>query len=419
MICCVANRKIKRRIPSWRELEYLQKIFDTYVTRPGRAYNAAVVTLSLPATPYELLDVQERLRTADASETEVEIVSCRTSKYLNLLPIELGGLHEVNALAEKMSSFENWQQEAFDGLVKADAFKSDQPIPISRLIDFAYSTECCHVLGGITTDKELGEFLVENGVWGDEETLIGDVYKNLNFKAIGQEHRLSEGGIFTTNSYIEQHSDLVEAHRTLDLTPQPLDYTVLLKISKGFFNVPEPDSGQIMRLKLPATDAELSGALDQLNVASWKAVGFECIDCKAPMLINLIRDAEDIGEVLELADVLAEMPQKQLTEYKAILTATKCSEFDSAVGLISQMEEYIVTPKYETMEDVARDEMSMIMSPEAVEIMLPYLDLEGYGRALVKTLNADLTEYGMVERKDRQPVQTPQVKPEQFNGMNL
>ena len=214
---------------------------------------------------------------------------------------------------------------------------------------------------------------------------------------------------------------MIEAHRNLDLTPRPLDYTVLLNISKDFFNTPEHDSGQTMRLELPATEAELSEALEQLDVDSWKEIGFECIDCKVPMLIDFIDDAEGFCEVLRLADVLAEMSQKQLTEYKAILTATKCSEFDDAVALISQMEEYIVTPKYETMEDVARDEMSVIMSPEAVEIMLRYLDLDGYGRALVKTLNADLTEYGMVERKDRQPVCKSQEKPgqKQFNGMNL
>ena len=394
-------------------------IFDVSISRTD--HHGREVNLMMPATPYELQDALERLRVSSAEEVKAEILYSRRNKYLNLLPIELGGLYEVNALAEKMSGFEDWQQEAFDGLVKADAFKPDQPIPISRLIDFAYSTECCHVLGGITTDKELGEFLVENGLWGDEETLTKGVYKNLNFKEIGQEHRLTEGGIFTANSYIEQHSDLVEAHRTLDLTPQPLDYTVLLKISKGFFNAPEHDSGQTMRLKLPATDAELSEALEQLDVASWKEIGFECIDCKAPMLINLIPDAENIGEVLELADVLAEMPQKQLTEYKAILTATKCSEFDGAVDLISRMEEYIVTPKYETMEDVARDELSVFVDPRSAEAMIPYLDLEGYGRALVKMLNADLTEYGMVERKDRQPVCVPQEKPgqEQFNGMNL
>ena len=50
--------------------------------------------------------------------------------------------------------------------------------------------------------------------------------------------------------------------------------------------------------------------------------------------------------------------------------------------------------------------------------MLPYLDLEGYGRALLSGLNADLTAYGMVERKDRQPVYTPQEQLQQ-GGMEM
>ena len=65
------------------------------------------------------------------------------------------------------------------------------------------------------------------------------------------------------------------------------------------------------------------------------------------------------------------------------------------------------------LKDVARDEMSVTMSPDSIEIMLLYLDLEGYGRALASELNADLIAYGMVERKDRQPVYTPQEQPQQ------
>lgn len=125
-----------------------------------------------------------------------------------------GSLYEVNALAKKMAGFEDWQKEAFDGMLKTDAFESSDPIPIARRIDFAYSTDCCHVVGGITTDKELGEFLVENGLWGDEETLTEDVYKRLDFKMIGREHRLKKGGTFTVNSYVEQHCDLIEARRS-------------------------------------------------------------------------------------------------------------------------------------------------------------------------------------------------------------
>ena len=393
-------------------------IFNVSISKRDGSLTSAGLTF--PATPYQLADALEQLRADGAENVKAKISYCHSSGILNLLPTASGNLYEVNALAEKMAGFEDWQREAFDGMLKADAFESSDPIPITGLIDFAYSTECCHVVGGITTDKELGEFLVENGLWGDEEALTEDVYKGLDFKTIDREHRLMEGGTFTANSYVEQHCDLVEAHRTLDLTPPSLDYTVLLKISKGFFNDPASNGTQAMTLKLPATEAQLSAVREQLDVTSWKEAGFACIDCKAPMLIDLINDAEDFHEVLQMAETLAEMPQKQLTEYKAILAATRCSEFDKAVDLVGRMEEYIVTPEYETLEDVARDEMSVIMSPDSVEIMLPYLDLEGYGHALVKALNADLTAYGMVERKDRQPVYAP---PEQFQqsgpGMNL
>lgn len=396
----------------------MNQIFNVSISKRDGSLTSAGLTF--PATPYQLADALEQLREDGTENVKAKISYCHSSGILNLLPTAAGNLYEVNALAKKMAGFEDWQREAFDGMLKADAFELSDSIPIARLIDFAYSTECCHVVGGITTDKELGEFLVENGLWGDEEALTEDVYKGLDFKTIGREHRLMEGGTFTANSYVEQHCDLVEAHRTLDLTPPSLDYTVLLKISKGFFNDPASNGTQAMTLKLPATEAQLSAVREQLDVTSWKEAGFACIDCKAPMLIDLINDAEDFHEVLQMAETLAEMPQKQLTEYKAILAATRCSEFDKAVDLVGRMEEYIVTPEYETLEDVARDEMSVIMSPDSVEIMLPYLDLEGYGHALVKALNADLTAYGMVERKDRQPVYAP---PEQFQqsgpGMNL
>ena len=60
----------------------------------------------------------------------------------------------------------------------------------------------------------------------------------------------------------------------------------------------------------------------------------------------------------------------------------------------------------------------LIVDPRSAEVMIPYLDLEGYGAALVKGLNAELTDYGMVERQDRQPVQTPEEQPRQ-GGMEM
>lgn len=391
----------------------MKKIFDVHAAKLGRPYNAPTVDISLPAAPYELLDVQERLRAANESEVTVQITYSHTSKYLNLLPIEHGGLYEINALAEKMSSLEDWQQEAFDGLVKADASKSDKPIPIARLIDFAYSSECCHVLGGITTHKELGEFLVDNELWGDTEEMSEEVLSRLDYTAIGREAQLTQGGVFTDNSYVEQHSELIEAHKTLDYAPKIPDYTMLLKVG-----ISDYDGERSALLKLPATSETLNKVLDQIGAGSWKETRFECLDCKAPILKNLISSDAEIAEANRLVETLSQMPQKQLTEYKAILAAVKPGDFDSAVQLIDRMDEYLVTPQYETLKDVARDELNLIVDPRSAEVMIPYLDLKGYGAALVKGLNAELTDYGMVERKDRQPVHIPEEQPQQ-GGMEM
>ncbi len=74
--------------------------------------------------------------------------------------------------------------------------------------------------------------------------------------------------------------------------------------------------------------------------------------------------------------------------------------------------------QYETLEDIARDELNFIADPASVEVIIPHLDLEGYGAALVKGLNAELTDYGMVERQDRQPVHAPEEQPQQ-DGMEM
>lgn len=219
--------------------------------------------------------------------------------------------------------------------------------------------------------------------------------------------------MFTDNSYVEQHSELVEAHKTLDNTPKMPDYTMLLKIATS-----DSDGEMSALLKLPVSDEALDKVLDQIGAGSWQEASLECIDCKAPMLKNLIISDTKIAEVNRLAETLTQMPQKQLTEYKAILAGVKPNDFDSAVQLVEQLDEYLVTLQYETLEDIARDELNFIADLTSVEVIIPYLDLKGYRDTLFKGLNAELTDYGMVERQDRQPVQTPEEQPRQ-GGMEM
>ena len=318
----------------------MNRIFDASISKAGGS--GRTVNLQMPAMPYQMQDALEQLRADSSAEVKAEILYCHSSTTFNLVPTAPGGLYEVNELAQQLAGLEDWQQEAFDGLLKMEAARSGNPISVPKLIDLACSTECCHVVDGVTTDQELGKFYVDNELWGGTETLSEEALAKLDYAAIGREARLDAGGVFTAHSYIEQHSDLIEASRTLDLKSETPDYTLLLEGENG-----------CALLKLPMSETELDDTLDYIGA---EESAFKCVDCKAPTLIGSVRTVEGIHDVNQLATVLAEMPQKRLTEYKAILTATKCNEFDDAVQHLGTMEDYIVTREYETMEDVALDE---------------------------------------------------------------
>ena len=97
----------------------MNQIFNVSISKRDGSLTSA--DLTLPATPYQLADALEQLRADSAENVKAKISYCHSSGILNLLPTASGNLYEVNELAKKMSGFEDWRKEAFDGMLKTDA----------------------------------------------------------------------------------------------------------------------------------------------------------------------------------------------------------------------------------------------------------------------------------------------------------
>ncbi len=158
-------------------------------------------------------DALEQLQADSSSEVRAEILCCHSSTVFNLMPTAPGDLYEVNKLAQQIDGLEDWQKKSFDGLLKLEVEKSGNLIPVPKLIDLARSTECCHVVDRVTNNQEFGKFYIDNKLCGGTERLTEEALVKLDYAAIGRELRLYADGVFTANSYIEQHSDLIKASR--------------------------------------------------------------------------------------------------------------------------------------------------------------------------------------------------------------
>ena len=129
-------------------------------------------------------------------------------------------LTELNLLAKKLASFEPVREAAFEGLVRMDLDKGTMELPLCRLIDPANSADCCHVAPGVGNDEQLGHFYVDNDFPVIPPGLPEEVYEVLDYAAIGRKARMEEGGVFTSEGYVVQHTDLDVSYSQSHYGPQ-------------------------------------------------------------------------------------------------------------------------------------------------------------------------------------------------------
>lgn len=382
-------------------------------------------TLHLPAAPCAIQDAMSKLR-LDEGEVPVWDLMDRVgfeelSECLNHDGNPLG----MNVLTQKLTEMDSRQRTAFAALLSMEPGKGTKPIPLPRLVDLAYSAEACEVIDAMN-DSQLGRYYAESGAVPNVKDLPSDVFDLLDFEHIGRSVRKQENGIFIGRTmehpggYVVQRQGQKQIYQDLDLTPKEPDYVVLLELSKGYFNDPDYDSEKTVRLKLPAAENTVDAVLTELDVAGWDEVGWTCLDCRVPLLVELITDEEDPGTIITLAQKLDAMPADQLVMYKALMEAADCDSLDSALDLMDELPQYSLSPQLRIPTDAAKAYLNQFLPQKELEYIEPYLNWHELGDALQEDRCITLTEYGLLERKDGQPVLAePSQEESQRGGMNL
>ena len=361
--------------------------------------------LDLPATDYELLDMMERLHLEDGKLPYLEVLKFREEcDYLERCVHEQPDIYQLNALARKLSEFTSVQEmAAFEGLVGKEIGNRAVTIELPRLIDFAYSTDCCHVAEDAMTDFQLGKFLVENDFIEEANNLPDSMLALLDYGKIGREHREQEGGVYTGFGYLEQHTDVRHVSETMDYRPHKPDYTILLNV------LPVPlipgEKRDPIPVELPASNEQLQATLEKAGCASWSNVMAAILDSPLPAWNRRIFMDDDVSQVIQLAEKLRQLDADgKLTKYKAILAATDCQEIADAVALAETVDEYMLLPEIRTLEAAAADDLRISIDPITMGLLQPYIDLRGYGIAMLEYHNAKLTSYGRLDRAG-EPIQ--------------
>lgn len=377
-----------------------KKVFSVYMGNPDNHNHAE---LDLPAAPWELLDALDKLRLEDGQLLYWQVEDM--GRYDFLAP-HLDGydLYQFNALAEQLSTFSNADAVAFEGLVDMEIDKlcrsNGGELTLQRVLDLAYSADCCHVVQGITDDAALGQFYVENDFLPELENVPDSVLQMLDYEKIGRSMREGEGGVFTPHGYVMQEAELRQVPPNLGRPPRKPPYMIY------FLCVSDV---RAVKLYLPAKQAELDAVLNCLEVDSWQEVRLEDRDAAMPemwLFTDLAYDSME--QVNRFAQCLAELDMnRELVKFKAVAGQLDIGSLDDALALAEHLSEYALEPGIHSLEGLAREELSVIVGDPDRDLLMRHLNMDAYGADLLWRDQGLFSDYGYICRPDGQPLQVP------------
>ena len=375
----------------------MDKVFTVELASGKKRY----CELELPASPYELLDALEKLQMKPGEAPRWEIIEHTSFQFLH---VHLAGecdLYQLNALATRLGQMNSSDRIAFEGLFNQEVAKMYGPITIATMVDLAYSTDCCIVVEGITTDKQLGEFYAENGFMPELEDLPDCVFQLLDFDKLGEKMRLEDGGILVNRGYVSQQSDLKQVYDTLPLIPRTPDYVFSLMVGRYPFETNDQPENPV-RLDFPATPDELADALNACGAASWNEVVFEAQDSAIPHILDEL-DCDGIDDLNDLARAIQHCQERsELPKLKAVLHVADCHDISTATFIAENLDDYIFEINQRSPEEVGFEELRYTIDSEALKILQKHVNFYNYGCDVMEINHSKLTPYGLVERRDGQ-----------------
>ena len=388
-----------------------KRILRVYLAKNDTPYSVAYAKLELPASPWEVWDAIEkvRLQTDDILYMEIEDYFAfeYLSPHLDGLDISL---NELNDLAAQLAALDEVQGIAFEGMFSIEVQRKVNAnggvITLQDLRDLAVSakTDCYHVVDA-ADDAALGRFYAENDFIPELDGVSNEVFEMLDFAGIGRMMRCSENGVFVGSLYVLRDGELTTAPPVQKTLPEKPGY--LFRLTLGLH--PDIGDARTVTLDLPAAEAELLDAQEQLGVEGWEGVTVIDYDGIIPYAADFTDLPMELEEFNVLAAAVRDMPspEKQLPKQKALLKQFEVQDIATAISLTECLDDYVLTPEISSPQETAIDQLHFMTDDHSVELLLSHVNLYAYGCDLIREDNAVLSPYGLLHRADYQPMLSP------------
>ncbi len=363
-----------------------------------RGENSPKVCLSLPATPESEAEAFSKLDdfSSDINSTCMEVAASSVQSLVRYIkPFDINGTdyEKLKALAENLESMTQREQQIFSGALDAESINC-----LDDILRVADSLEKYELIEEVYTNRELGGYLVENGLL--DVKFPKEVRPYLDYVSIGAEYYSSHGGAYTMNGYVKRREEVQKISNNRNAV-----LTLRLCTHGGVYQD---------ELSLPASEEVISASMLKLKVTDMDDVLVTVLDSPIPGLAEALpRDGISLGYTLQMGDILEEIHQTRygMNTFLAALEASEPDSFEEALNIAIDLDDYELVDASEY--EYGRAALERLGADlELLDAIDEYMDYDSFGRDAMREDGVRDTQYGLVKR-----LSEPFPEPEQGQTM--
>ena len=326
------------------------------------------------------------------AEYEMELID---SDYLLVLD---SNFRELNRLAQRIGQMGDYERETFDAWCEARHTRGVghcevawENAPTGRILTHlctveeallaSYNLNRAEFYPGVDSDEQLAEVALDSEEYAD---LPEETFALLDYAKVGARMRERDGGVFANGGYL-----LAEPMEGLDY-PQEKP----LPLFQVRFNNGQEESAWV-DVPLPEADADV--LINSFGPENFHGLKMDCRS-SIPPLSGLVSGSDELPELCLLDKALNGMDGDETQKYRALLEAARPGTVSDALRLAGEMGD--VTLEYADSAAYGLQHAAYRYSLDADCPLLDYVDLAGYGAAMLLEDGYTQTRYGAVYTED-------------------
>lgn len=365
--------------------------------------------LILPATIMKIEDALQKARITNSYSdmTDISIINCPYLPELTDTKIDGVSIKELNLFAKRVAMLSKYELIVLNGIFlnqKVEG-KYDNGIPMKDLINLTYGLQAVPVIKNISTDKQLGQFVIDNDL-NEEIVKMGDgAVEMLDRATVGKQHREAECGEFYAGCYVATASYQFPQEYT-GATEEQLKFENTIVFALDVAEAPVNDSmenaesAETIYLPIPKSRAnEIAKAHDEGCIEDCVYYGFESAIKEIDG--QIFGDMQDFDKLNDIAERYVSYSQSDRVKFKAVIESESPKSLDEITDIAKNLRRYKLSYYADTAEAFAKDYLAHNL-PKGFDMnFFKQTNLTQLGKALAERLGASFTEYGVISARDK------------------